>query len=158
MIVETRLDNIKRIKLIFHEDPPQSSLPKSSGTGKSLTDPIEVDSSQQSTRQTSPQWTHGKKRDVVVRRDVRRVTPPSAIDVDVCTLLPTGKDLHLHENTTPPTPSQFSQPTRWTATEVSIPFQHLDKSQYPAFLAQDAKQMMVRSKVSGKVKGISFTW
>ena len=73
MIVETRLDNIKRIKLIFHEDPPQSSRPKSSGTGKSPTDPIEVDSSQNSTRQTSPQWRHGKKRDVLVRRDVREL-------------------------------------------------------------------------------------
>lgn len=158
MNVETGLDNIKRIKLVFHADPPQSSRPKSSGTGKSATDPIDVDSSQHSSRQTSPQWRHGKKRDILVRRDVPRVTPPSAIDVDVRTPLPTAKDLHLHGNTPPPTPSYFSQPMRWIATEVSIPFKHLDKSQYPAFLAQDAKQMMVKSKLSGQVKGISFTW
>lgn len=157
MNVETGLDTIKRIKLVFHENPQQSSRPTSSGTGKSPTDPIDVDSSQHSTRQISPQWIQGKKRDVVVRRDVPRVSPPT-MDVDVRTPLPTATDLHLDENPPPPTPSHFSQPVRWIATEVSIPFKDLDKSQYPAFLAQDAKQMMLKSKVSRQVKGISFTW
>jgi len=158
MNVKTGLDTIKRIKLVFHEDSPQTTRPTSSGTGKSPTGPIDVDSSQHSTRQNSPQGRHGKNRDVLVRRAEPRVTPPAALDVDIGTLLPTAKDLHLDENTPPPSPSYFSQPTRWIATEVSIPFKPLDKSQYPAFLAQDAKQMMLKSRVTGQVKGISFTW
>jgi hypothetical protein len=163
MNVETGLNTIKRIKLIFHEDSPQTSQPTSSGKGKSAANPIDLDFSHRSSRQTSPRPQRpGKKRDVLLRqRDEPRVaTPPAAIDVDVgFFLLPsTANDLDLDENTPTPSPSHNLQPTRWIAIEVSIPFQHLDKSQYPVFLAKDAKQMMVKSKLSGQIKGISFTW
>jgi hypothetical protein len=158
MNVETGLNTIKRIKLIFHEDSPQTSRRTSSGKGKSAANPID---SHRSSRQTSPRLQRpGQKRDVLLRqRDEPRVaTPPAAIDVDVYPLLPTSNDLDLDENTPSPSPSHYLQPTRWIAIEVSIPFQHLDKSQYPVFLAKDAKQMMVKSKLSGQIKGISFTW
>jgi hypothetical protein len=162
MNVETGLNTIKRIKLIFHDDAPQSSRHTSSWKGKSAADAIVVDSSHRSSRQTSPRLhSPGKKRDVFLRqRDEPRVTTtPAAIDVDVGPLLlPTANNLDLDENTPAPSPSHYLQPTRWIAIEVSIPFKHLDKSQYPVFLAKDAKQMMVKSKLSGQIKGISFIW
>jgi len=160
--VETGLDSIKRIKLVFHEDSPKSSRPSSSGMGNPTSDAIDVETSPYASLQTLPQHRHGKKRDILLRQQIQRnvpsVTPPAAIDVDVGSLLPTANDLHLDENTPPPTSTPYSPPKRWIAMEVSIPFKRLDKSQYLAFLAQDAKQVMVKNKITGQVKGISFDW
>ena len=162
MNVETGLDTIKRIKLVFHDDPLQMSRPTSAGIGKSAADPIDLDTSQNSSPYASPAHRNGKKRDVLVRQDLRRerlrVTPPAAIDVDIGPVLPVASALHLDDNTPPPIPFHHSEPTRWIAVEVLIPFKNLDKTQYPEFLAKDAKQVLVRNKVTGQIKGISFAW
>ena len=70
--------------------------------------------------------------------------------------IPNAKDLQLDENTPPSSPIPVS-PVRIVA-EVVVRQKRVDRDLYPVFLGKDAKQTMVRSKIDGRVKGISYNW
>jgi hypothetical protein len=44
------------------------------------------------------------------------------------------------------------------AVDVVVLEKKIDKDLYPVFLAKDARQVMIRSKNSGRVKGIIYSW
>src|SRR5213079_3739864 len=81
--VETGLDTIKRIKLIFHEDLTDASRPSTPGSLHGRLDPVEVD---RMSREQS------QKREIM-GPDVLRVTPLAAIEPGC--LLPNARDLVL---------------------------------------------------------------
>lgn len=149
MNVETGLDTIKRIKLIFHEYLPSSMetfRPGSSGSVCGTRDnPVDVDS--------APRWKPNQEKRDIVRRDEIRVAPLTAMDPG-CPLL-AASELHLDDNTPPPTPSVVSVEY---GVEVMIPLSKIDKSSYPVYLGSKARQTMVRRKSDGSIKGLKFVW
>ena len=140
--VETRLDTIKRIKLVFHDRSTDAYRPSSPGSLCGGIDPVDTDST--SLRKSETQD--------MIRPDVLRVTPLAAIEPGC--LLPNARDIFLDENTPPPIVSNEKLPK----FEVIIPVREIDKNLYPVFLGKDAKQTMVRSKFDGTIKGLIFSW
>jgi hypothetical protein len=143
--VDTGLDTVKRIKLVFHRDSPSTTDGPQAGSSSCKQKNL-VDGDGTPTRGTF------KEREA--RQDIQRVTPPAAIDIGRC--LPTAKDLGLDENSPPPSSVSLMEKNR--NVEVVIPEAKIDKSLYPVYLGKDARQTRVTSKASGRVKGIIFAW
>lgn len=125
--VETGLDTIKRIKLIFRESPgAPSSRPASSGQFKGF----------------APDIGDG------------RVTPPAACGVEEKEL-PYASELHLDDNTPPP---EMKRRRLDENVSVVIHRREIERELYPVWLATDAKQVWIRKKKTGRVKGVIYDW
>jgi hypothetical protein len=132
--VNTGLDTVKRIKLLFRDD--SSVEPRSTSESQSA---LEVSD------------TPGKR----IKWFERRVTPPAAIMSGQP--IPNARDLHLDDNTPPSSPAPAS-PMREVLANVIVLEKKIEKDLYPVFLAKDARQVMIRSKKTGRVKGIIYAW
>jgi hypothetical protein len=179
MNVDTGLDTVKRIKLVFHESKPvekgvetgetvmgetpvlvtgsavSSTSSAVSKTFPAAPIPVATVSSTKSTPTTparaarNPQTPKAKR----ITRLVPQVTPPAAILPG--RPVPMAKDLHLDDNS--PSPS-FSGTSPEALVGVVVPRKRIDKDLYPQFLACDAQQTMYRNRITGKIRGVMFSW
>jgi hypothetical protein len=158
-IVVTGLESVKRIKLIYREDSPRisdDSRPTSSGSLSSnkaapgsRMKPFKVD--WESPKESA---SDSQKRDTK-KLEVPRVTPPAAMGVEG-RRIPMASELHLDDNTPPPTIAVLTN--RSLNVEVVVHKKRFDRSQYPMFLAKDAEQTVIRDTVTGEEKGLTYSW
>jgi hypothetical protein len=137
-IATTGLDTIKRIRLIFREDPPHisnDSPPMSSGSlesndvpAGSHSNPFSVDTE---TPNRSPPL--AKMRDIV-RRELPRITPPAALGVE-SRRIPMASELDLDDNTPPPMAIPLTK-KRKMIVEVVVYERPVDKSLCRTFLEE----------------------
>jgi hypothetical protein len=120
--------NVKRIKLIFHQDLNPAPHPSDPPLGLHIPRP--------------GKW------DIVLRR---RRTPPLAILNDE---LSSDFEDSFEDSWSPP--SEVKR--RRFISGVVVPCKRIDKSLYVVFLSGRAKQTMVTSKRDGTFKGIKFEW
>lgn len=129
MSVETGLDTVKRIKLVFHEDliaPPNPST--------------SIDPNDAAPLSQSPD---------AHQLDETNITPPVNIDDRA----PIVSEMDLED-----TPDSIPVSATNSKTQIVIPEKKIDKALYPTFLGQNARQTMITNKITGKVKGIMYNW
>ena len=138
--VETGLETVKRIKLVFHGNPFEKKRSRSTAAS--------------AVKARSP-------------REVERITPPAAIYEG--RRLPTAKELGIDNNSPPPEDrssgsdlifieNKLVKREQVTKVEVVIPRRKINKSLYPMFLSRDARQTQIRRKSDGSIKGMIFSW
>jgi hypothetical protein len=121
--VQTGLDTIKRIKLVFHGDPPEASQVQSPGL--TIAENLKKEA---------------------FRHEDMGVTQPVTFSPS-----PAIRYYPLDEEKSSPEMSTALM-KRGCVVEVVIPKKEIDKSLYPMFLGKDAWQIMIRSKRAGEQK------
>jgi len=152
MNVETGLDTVKRIKLVFHDELPTSNHLESGP----LNDLEQILIAQTDSIDEVPEVLPLTQEPDMSQRDAR-ITPPAVIESGRPLL--SADEMHLDDNTPPRTPvSRAPVPKLKRKVEIVILDKEFDKFLYPLFLGMDARQTMVTNKASGKVKGIIYNW
>jgi hypothetical protein len=112
--VETGLNTVKRLKLVFRE----KTLPSTAEQGK-----------------------HVESEGNGIQRTI-----------------PDERDLAVGDNRDTALPADVTMPRKCRAVSVVIPRRKINRELYPMFLARNARQTMVRSKATGRIKGFIYEW